>query len=282
MIAVFEIKLRTLDPLTLPQFSGTIAKSLFLRLVAATDPRAAIKAHEGASPRPYSVTPLLHHGRPAPQLLPPGAQLGLRVAVADDELAQTLVESLVTGEAQRLHLGRARLYTEAIGARLVRHSDLPAGTFTGARVEFHTPVRFSVASTARRRKPKFRLFPTPEHLFHSLSDHWNLYAPEGLKAPTWLPALVRDYIVETGYRLRRTALKATQGRVLVGSTGWVNYRPVEPVDDKGWLNRLLAYGELFNAGTGRSLGLGMMTWIPLEPREKQRNSGEEGEDGDTV
>lgn len=281
MITVITVKLRALDPVILPEFSGTTAVSVLLRLLATVDPHAAVQAHQDGTPRSYSVTPLLTgSGRPAPQLVNPGAQLQLRVAIADDRLAQTLAEALLTGEALQITLGRARLYTEAIDSKITFHHDLPATPFTGAKVRFHTPVRFSVASTRKRRNPKFRLFPIPEHVFHSLADHWNLYAPTTLKTPEWLPQLVRDYIVETGYRLRRVKLRGTEGRVFVGSTGWVNYRPVEPVDDGGWLTRLLAYGQLFNVGTGHSIGLGMMTWEKLEPKQRGPGATEPLADGE--
>jgi len=267
MITVFTIRLYAEEPVTLPEFSGTVAKSVFLKLVAAADAQAALRAHQGAKPRPYSVTPLLLNGAPAPRLTPPGATLELRVAIADDALAEKLLHAIVAGHAYTLQLGAARLRTASIDSAMLSHSDLPAGRFQGAHVEYITPVRFSVAPTGKRHRPKFRLFPTPERLFNSLYKHWNLYAPPGMQAPDWIPQLVQDYVAESGYHIRRTALRGTGGRVFVGTTGWVNYIPVEDFDDHGWLTRLLAYGQLFNAGTGRSIGLGVMRYTPHPRRE---------------
>lgn len=264
MIASFRFKLRAVDPVDLPSFSGTVASSLFLRLIAAADPGLASRIHRGAVAREYAVTPFLVRGSYFRGRVNAGGEFEFRASMVSDRLTRTVVDSVASGEGGKLELGGSRVYLEEIEAVVRDYGDLGGGCFPAVKVRFLTPVRFSVASTVKRQRPKFRLFPTPEHVFHSLMDHWNMFAPEGLKAPDEVRDFVQNYVVETAYKIRKKVLEGTGGRVFVGTVGWVVFSVMaEEEEPCSWLARLLEYGRFFNVGTGRSIGLGVMDYQPL-------------------
>ncbi|RLG43190.1 MAG: hypothetical protein DRN81_07055, partial [Thermoproteota archaeon] len=122
------------------------------------------------------------------------------------------------------------------------------------KIVFKTPVRFSVPSL-RRRCPKFSLFPEPERVFPNILRHWNRFF-EPRFSVDGVVEFVRDFVFVSDYRLRPVVVEMTHGRKVVGSVGYVMYRFLDR-SNLDVLLALLRYGELFNVGTGRSMGLGV-------------------------
>lgn len=242
----------------MPEFSGTIAASIFLEILSKKAPEAAKKLHETPKPKPYAVTPLKLGGKYNPRLAKPGSRLTFRAAVAG-ETAKLFIEGLIAEPFPVKRLGGARVTIESIDVNVIRFGEVTGEGGEALRLDFHTPVRFSVAGTKRRRKPKFRLFPIPEHVFHSLMDHWNAYAGVENRIRRSFAEWVINEAVEVDYRLRPVTLHATRGRIFRGSVGYIIYR----FNDPKYLDtaaKLLQYGTYMNVGTGRSIGLGVMTY----------------------
>ena len=215
------------------------------------------------SPKAYAVTPFSSQGSFNPRYIPPGRVFSFRASIVEDSIARIFLKSLVRGEGEKVTLGKTRLVLESVEARAVLHGDLESRGYKAYVIHFLTPVRFSVASTVKRRKPKFRLFPIPEHIFHSLSDHWNAFAPNSLKTPKDFPEWVQNYVAEVDFKLKPVTLKGTANRVFKGSVGKLTLASVEDNRYSGWLTRLLEYGRYLNVGTGRSIGLGVIDYKPL-------------------
>ncbi len=260
-LAVFTLSFTTQSKLSLPEFSGTLALSLFLDIVAKADPSLARSLHESRRRKPYAVTPFEWKGRfYGFTEVPPGERVRIRASIVGD-LARKFMEGLVDTPPFVVRLGDATLELDSVEARVHMMEEVSGVVAEAVRVDFLTPVRFSVAGTVKRKRPKFRLFPTPEHLFHSLADHWNEFAPARLRVPARLAEWVVNHAVEVDYRLRPVTLRGTKGRVFRGSVGYVIYR----FDDASflpWAAKLLEYGTMVNVGTGRSTGLGVMSYRP--------------------
>ena len=73
-----------------------------------------------------------------------------------------------------------------------------------------------------------------------------------------LEKYVIDFVYVTDYSLKPVTMKTTHGRLIRGSVGYVIYRLAEKSQAEILL-ALLKYGEMFNIGTGRSVGIGVNT-----------------------
>ena len=169
------------------------------------------------------------------------------------------IEGLASDPFPVIQLGGTVLTVESVDVAIMKFDEIIGEAGEAVRLDFHTPVRFSVAGSKKRRKPKFRLFPIPEHVFHSLMDHWNTYAGAENRIRKGFAEWVINEAVEVDYRLRPITLHATRSRIFRGSVGYIIYRFHDPkyLDTAA---KLLQYGTYMNVGTGRSIGLGVMTY----------------------
>ena len=258
-IATFKLTFLTKNPLILPQFSGTIALSVFLEVLSRADPELARELHEYRGRKPYAVSPFNWRDKfYGFRLVPSGEEVWFRAAVIGD-VTRKFLSGLIDSLPTDFRLGNTELELQDVQVDVKSMEEVSGFKAEAVRVDFLTPVRFSVAGTKKRRTPKFRLFPTPEHVFHSLADHWNEHAPRGLKVPHRFPEWVINYAVEVDYRLKPITLEGTGNRVFRGSVGYVIYR-FNDLSMSAWATRLLEYGQLVNVGTGRSTGLGVMKY----------------------
>ena len=275
-IASFELTFIPLRDILLPRFTGGIALSSLLSLLSQADSSLAKRLHSSKEMKPYSCTPIYPHGR-IPSLPSKGSithlRKGMRYCLRFTLITDIIIEKFLQAinaisqdQTWDLRLMDVRCPILEAKAQVTTYREIrPSMRDDYVKVRFLTPTRFAVRSTMRRPKPKFRLFPVPENLFHSLAHHWNSFAPKSLKIDeNQLYEYVLNLVAEDDYNIRRESVEIGKGRKAVGFTGYCVYhfqRPDHPAFEA--CMKLLAYGELVNVGNAKSMGLGVMKVEPF-------------------
>jgi CRISPR-associated endoribonuclease Cas6 len=244
-------------PIAFTSFTGTMAESLVLRLLKAGG--ADSESLHNAAVKPFSVTPFFVDGRPvtARAAVEPGKPLWLRVSFADEGLAKAFLDGFTKGASL---FGVALRPLEAEVTTL-DYGALPPGWRDDAqcfKLEFLTPVRFATPSLYPRRAPVFEFVPRPLALFRSAIKHGRDLGVTKLGAPflKW----VYTYVAMTDFGCKGkcvVTVPLTGGRVARGFLGWALYRAFSRRRLKSmW--RALSLMALFNVGTGKPMGLGVV------------------------
>ncbi len=137
------------------------------------------------------------------------------------------------------------------------------------RMEFKMPVLISFPKSwikvDRRIPVRHSLFPIPSFMVHGLAEHWNNYAPEGLKIPN--VAKLRAYsnysLVEQDYHIKPVTAVYDEKRRPRGFMGWTLYehrRLNKSLDE--YLLKLLDYANYVGVGRSRSIGFGVVEVKP--------------------
>jgi len=258
----------------LPGFSGPIASSIFLELINRVDPKLSTKLHETKKPKPYSCTPLFRAPLSKYRAskcknfikIPAGARIWFRVALVGGKYVAKVLKSLVSNADFSFKVFNSKFefmgleFTQYDFESLIKESKQLLEQLwkkgLSVKISFYTPTRFAVASiTGRRKEPKFSLFPEPERVFPNIARHWNSFMKWKIPLKE-LEKYVIDFVYVTDYSLKPITMKTTHGRVIRGSVGYIIYNITEKSQAEILLT-LLKYGELFNIGTGRSMGIGV-------------------------
>jgi len=263
------------NDIILPGFSGPIASSIFLELINRIDPELSVKLHETKKPKPYSCTPLFHiplSKYKASKIknfirIPRGSKIWFRVSLAGEEYAIKVLKSLIScsnfsfeifnSNLELIDLEYKQYNFKSLLEESMREIENKWRKSLSVKISFYTPTRFAVASTGRRKEPKFSLFPEPERVFPNIARHWNSFMEWKIPLEE-LEKYVIDFVYVTDYSLKPVTMKTTHGRLIRGSVGYVIYRLAEKSQAEILL-ALLKYGEMFNIGTGRSVGIGVNT-----------------------
>ena len=270
-ITTLELTFTPAKDILLPRFTGGIALSCFLNIISTIDEKYAKKLHESKEIKPYSCTPFYPTLKPEKLLSPPkcithlkiGRKYSARITIISDELMTKFLLGLnkMTLEEPVFSLMNTPCIINDLSAKVFTFNTLqPKIKSDIIKVKFLTPTRFAVRGTIKRKRPKFRLFPVPENLFHSLVHHWNTFASSESKIPE---VKFMDYIVnfvyEDDYKIKRESVEIGKDRKAVGFIGYCVYRFYETKSK--WFEialKLLTYGELVNVGNAKSMGLGVI------------------------
>lgn len=253
MTYVVRVRLTPAEPLVLVNFTGTVVESLVVRALG--DP----SLHD-VRPKPFSVTPFFLNGRPVVDkaAVPPGAPLEFRAGFADEKLAFRFVSSL-RGEVELFGRRAAVAELEFKDAFI---DPLPAAQCFKA--EFLTPTRFATPPLYKRRRAVFDFLPRPLTVFKSAVRHGRSLGLLRLGAPflKW----VYTYVALTDFGCFGKCVHTVRlpnGGVARGFAGWALYRAFgkRRLADM-W--RVLRLMEVFNVGTGRGMGLGVVRITPLD------------------
>lgn len=246
-----KVMLRALEPIVVVGFTGTVVLSL---VVSKLDP-----ALHDAKPKPISVTPLYHNGKPIidAAAVAPGDLLEFRVGAADEKLVQKLVDSLDTVE-----LFGKKLAIEAVEFSHIYLEPLPRTPCFKA--EFQTPLRFATPPLYKRRRPVFEFLPRPLTLFKSAVKHARQLGLTKLGIPflKW----IYTYVALTDFGCQGRCVhtvRLPKGGIARGFVGWALYKAFNQkrLEDMWHVLRLI---ETFNVGTGRGMGLGVVKITPLQ------------------
>jgi len=292
-ISCFDISFVPLRDIVMPRFTGVISLSSLLALFSRVDWSLAKVLHESKVIKPYSCTPIYPEGG-SPSLssrgsithLKRGYRYHIRFTLITNNVAKMFLRAITkvsesSNGSWDLSFMDVRCPIMEISVQVLTYKDItPSVEDEYVKVRFLTPTRFSVRSTVRRPKPKFRLFPVPENLFHSLVHHWNTFAPDNCKInEEVLYEYVLNYVTEVDYRIARESVEIGKGRKAIGFTGYCAYH-FQLCDDPMFkaCMKLLSYGELVNVGNAKSMGLGV---IKVEPFVR-KGSGFEKHENSTV
>ncbi len=269
-LATFTLFFTPEADILMPRFTGNIVLSSLLVLISKVDAKLAKRLHASKEVKPYSCTPI--YPKSGEFRLPPKRSVThlrrskvyqVRMALITDTLIEKFMKA-ITNEASKewaLKFMGVRCPIINVSAHIRAFDEIkPKFLSELVKVRFLTPTRFAVKSTVRRPRPKFRLFPIPENLFHSLVHHWNYFAPENLKInESQLYEYVLNYVVEDDYKIHRESVEIGKGRKAIGFIGYCTYRfdMLEHPMFKTCM-KLLSYGELINVGNAKSMGLGVI------------------------
>jgi len=271
-ITALELTFTPTKDILLPRFTGGIALSCFLNIISTVDEKYAQKLHESKEIKPYSCTPFYPTPKPE-KLLPPqghitylkeGQKYSTRITIISDELMTKFllgINQITLQEPFTFILMNTPCIINDLAAKVYTFDTLQPKIKTDiVKIRFLTPTRFAVRGTIKRKRPKFRLFPVPENLFHSLIHHWNHFTPPELRIPeTKFMDYVINFVYEDDYKIRRESVEIGKDRKAVGFTGYCVYRFHETKNK--WYEtalKLLTYGELVNVGNAKSMGLGVI------------------------
>jgi hypothetical protein len=242
------------------------AQGWFLSLVARIDPDAAAALHKPAAPRTYTVSPLHrptgipirdeHQESRTPLELPdrthPGEPLAIRCALADDNLAQHLLDRLPSVELPRLN------------GHPVQLARCPASTTDDPDVLPVAWPALAAAPPARRLRIVFAtptvfasqgediLFPDPARLFDSWRRAWDNWSAGAVPLPEAIVPRPRV----SRYRLNTEAI-ALKGGLQRGFVGELECA-FPPDTDETTRRVAVALAGLANlSGTGARTALGM-------------------------
>ena len=270
-ISLVELSFIPSKDILLPRFTGSITLSCILNIISTIDKEYAEKLHESKQLKPYSCTPIYPLPNPEKLLPPPNhitylklnKKYAMRITIISDNLMTKFLLGLndLAIEALYFKLMEVPCLINDISVRAYTFNSLePKVKSDMIKVRFLTPTRFAVRGTVKRKRPKFRLFPVPENLFHSLVHHWNYFAPPESRIPeTKFLDYVVNFVYEDDYKIKRETVEIGKGRKAVGFIGYCVYRFYKTKSK--WFEialRLLTYGELINVGNAKSMGLGVI------------------------
>lgn len=267
-LAAAVLTLRPALPGTIQQWTGPIWRTWFLAQVADHDPALAESLQSGEHERrPYTVSSLMHSGRPGGRTLDvhPSQSYSIRITTLSSALTHVLLNDLLPS------LPDTVIESEGMTWRIEQATaqDHPwANTATDAGlVQMHTlttdalpravTLRFASPTTFRGPQGLLTPFPLPAMVFGSLLDHWNLFNDVQLHPDTRRFA---DACIEARrIRLRSNTVALALGEhtaLIAGFRGTCRYALLRA--DRYWIGivqTLAAYA--FYAGVGLHTTMGM-------------------------
>ena len=283
------LTLRPLRPLADVTHMGRAAHALLLNALHWFDPALADTLHAGSELRPFTASDLM--GFPRQLGLGPERTCLLRftaLTAATTKALLAAIDPAVRNEREEpaplrpgaeMQLGDALFCIEAVDAgeqaggepsgknhpfaKATNYEELSApwllGRETPARfvwMQFASPTTFKVEG---RHLP----VPLPEHVFGSLLNRWNAYAPVAFPPETQRYA--KECLALSSYELRSRGVMLKEGGLRMGAVGRARY--VATNFDRYWMSliHLLAeYAFFASVGVGTGMGLGQCRKIPDE------------------
>ncbi len=248
---------------TTPMWWGRAAQAALLKVVQQREPALAADLHDGAGPRPYTVSSLLgyfprHH-------LDPQRTYSLRFTALTPPVSACLLQAAQDGPlapGQSLELDLLPFQVESVSWDAAGHpwaamadyrelsQRLVAADIPPRKLQFHLAAPL-VFHSQERSQP----LPLPELFFGSLLERWNTFAPLALPAET--RRFAAEALAVSRFDLLSRAVPLKDGGLRVGATGRVQYVALNP--DRYWLGilqSLAAFAQFSGAGAGTAQGLG--------------------------
>ncbi len=292
------LTLRPVRPLADVPHMGRAAHALLLDAIHWFDPALADELHAGSDLRPFTASDLIGFSRK--NGLSPDHTCLLRLTALTARTAQALLKAtdpIARSEREQpaplrpgaeIQLGEALLRIETISdaqsrmsnvgqnhpwAWATTYEDLSAPWLLGREnpakfvwMQFVSPTTFKVEG---RHLP----VPLPEHVFGSLLNRWNAYAPVAF--PEEVYRYAKECLALSSYELRSRGVMLKEGGLRMGAVGRARY--VSTNFDRYWMSliQLLAeYAFFAGAGVGTGMGLGQCRKIvDVESRIAKRPSG---------
>ena len=274
-----ELHCVTMDPITLPKFTGHVVRAMLLAMVGSVDGSAAGRLHEMGEPKPYSVTPIRFKASGRTDkgfILAPGAPCGFSVRFLDDSYMRYVVRYFTEHGDVEACGGRLRVESVHVSSKSYEELYSEASEARSFILKFLTPTYFSKWGVEFHES-----FPQPVSVFTNLLRLWNEFSPIKFDRKTFR-GWVEGSIAVSGYHLRRDMkpIDVGGGRAVGGFKGWCAYKffPSEEYEERTHrdflklLYTLCRFGEFSNVGGNRTGGFGVIKFLPENKNETNRET----------
>ena len=150
----------------------------------------------------------------------------------------------------------------SIGLRVKRFDDIGFSMDEGyIKIRVISPLLIQLPRYGRFRGNRHLLFPIPSIMVRSLVDHWNTYAPIGLrvKSPIYASLYSNYMLIEVDHFIKPVTVIYDSKRKARGFVGWVMYKVVKKRSKyHKMILRLLDYSNYVGIGRARASGFGMV------------------------
>jgi len=256
---------------TLPFFTGYVARGLFLHVLRGVDPGLAGELHGEGVPKPYSVTPLRFKSvgkKGEGYVVDVGFPVRVWFRFLREDLAGRFLEYFYGHESVLIYDVAFRV--GCLSVKSESYEDLWKGVdgpVEGLRLYFRTPTYLACLGSNYHY-----LFPDPTRVFSGLMRLWNRFSDfkrfskeEFLEYKEW----VLRSVGVSQHRLR-TCLALMGRKKANGFVGWVTYELGE-ADEWNRVTQVLArFAEYSNVGGNRTGGFGVT-------KQKTKPHGEKNE-----
>ncbi len=271
---------------------GRPVQAWFLGLLARSDASLASRLHDAQGPKPYTVSTLLDDRAlplSAGRLLESGQTCFLRLTSLNEELSEVFEKKIIHHPPTQLALYKMNFRVNGVLAKQIEHEWAGEASFTeiaqdNISAETGNIVRMEFASpTAFRIKGVDVIIPSPSHIFRSLWEKWNAFAPEAMKVHELWPQFANDCIVVNQLTSLNTAnweLSEGARGAVTGFTGIIGYKllprnKVEPAWREYWdgasvvLKSLADFAIYSGVGHHVTIGMGQARALPGKLLQRQ-------------
>ncbi|PSO04750.1 hypothetical protein B9Q13_03735 [Candidatus Marsarchaeota G2 archaeon ECH_B_SAG-G16] len=241
-------------------FTGFVTRASFLQLVKEADPALSTLLHGGydATKRMrsfYSLKPLEYSASKQ--------KAWFEVNFKLSEVARSTLESLLKATKKQLMIGSAEFLIESLSVKeleprtLSQTLEQELESADSLDLRFKTPTYFST-------KSNFKVI-LPNLLLMFMNAENDMYIARYASIPRKHVFNLRRKLGFTGVQVKSEIVRDGK-KLYPGFTGWVKVRWKElEQNERSTLCLLLAWGVLFNVGSGRTAGFGV---LQVEPCKK--------------
>jgi len=247
-------------PLTLPFFTGHVARGLLLHFIRLVDPAASGLLHELNVSKPYSVTPLRFRssqrtgdGYVLDTLFPCRACFRF----LKDEYSTYLLNFFQKQNTALIFDTTFQIASMNINCKSYADLEKEAQAVDGFTLDFRTPTYLASLNSSYHW-----MFPDPVKVFCSLMRCWNMFSDERRFSKEEYVAYkgwLAENVGVSRYELQ-TRCVVMRNKQTAGFAGWVGY---EMADREGEWNKitcmLAKFAEYSNIGGNRTGGFGAVT-----------------------
>ncbi len=275
-IYTFKVHLTPLQDIVLTNFTGTIALSMFLKMLDRVEPGLSDKFHSAKGMKPYSVTPFFLREQPVtgvkPVIVRAGSSIWFRVSIIGDlgyKLLPVLTELM--GSELELFQIRAKAVISNIEVQVRSAETLLTDGSTVFRIRYLTPTRFAIRKPRRTSRARYSFCPEAWRLVKSALRHWrefvDIHISDKIILWTYQNVIMMDFGPPSNFKSNVITVKLPRGGIVRGYVGFALYKCLGRRKLREFW-ALLRYSELMNVGTGKSMGLGVIQIEELPPKGK--------------
>ena len=247
-------------PMTLPFFTGHIARGLLLHFVRQVDPAASGLLHELNVSKPYSVTPLRFRSSQRTgdgYVLDPQFPCKVGFRFLKDEYATFLLSFFQKQNTALVFDTTFTIASMSVNCKSYADLEKEALAIDGFTLDFRTPTYLASLNSGFHW-----MFPDAVKVFSSLMRCWNLFSDERRFTKEEYVAYKEWLSKNVGvsrYELQ-TRLAVMRNKKATGFTGWVTYELKDKENQWNKTTHMLArYAEYANIGGNKTAAYGQTT-----------------------
>ncbi len=281
-IVVVRIYLTPKHDIILTNFTGTVVESFLLKLIDNVEPGLSDKLHNTRGPKPFSVTPFFIGKKPIIGIKPvhvqAGSKLWFRISIIGDLAIRAipqfldLIDKEVTFFKNSIKLIVENVEVDIVDINTLFNNDVNYKAF---KINFLTPTRFALRRPRRSKRARFCFCPDAWRIIKSSLKHWryftNIHISDKVIQWAYQYVILADFGPFRGVKSNVITVRLPRGGIARGYVGFALYQILGRRRlSEFWA--LIRYAELMNVGTGRSMGLGVISVKKLECRKVKTTS----------